>query len=98
MSYICLSCHQLFDEPYEYEERHGLDHGPFERWRVSPCCYDGYDEAVECDRCGAAHPASLSMRSNNPFSNELLCPDCSASEEAEIAAYLDYCRSIDVAH
>lgn len=96
MSYICLSCHQTFEEPYEYEERHGFDHGPFEHWSVSPCCHDGYDEAVECDRCGAAHPASLSMRSNSPFSNERLCPDCYEAEEDDIEAYLAHCRDIDL--
>lgn len=99
MSYICLSCHQLFDEPYEYEERHGLESGPFEHWSVSPCCHDGYEEASEwreCDRCGAWHPKCLSAQSNSPFSNEMLCPDCFAAEEAEIDEYLNQCHDIDV--
>ena len=44
--YVCHECGEEFDEPYEYEERHGLEYGPFEKWSVCPCCGNpGYEEA-----------------------------------------------------
>lgn len=53
MKYICTDCGATFDEPHEYEERHGFTHGPFEKWSVCPYCGNPrYEESVICDRCG----------------------------------------------
>ena len=57
--YICKDCGEKFDTPYEYEERHGFTHGPFEKWSVCPHCGGDYKELtyeqesdIECDgRC-----------------------------------------------
>ena len=45
-TYICRECGETFDEPYEWLERHGLDHGPYERWSACPHCGScDYDDA-----------------------------------------------------
>lgn len=51
MSYICLDCHKIFDDPKHYEERHGLDTPPFETWYGCPRCGGAYTEAYTCARC-----------------------------------------------
>lgn len=47
--YICDECGEEFDEPHTYEERHGFDHGPFEKWSVCPCCgsTDYYEVSID---------------------------------------------------
>jgi hypothetical protein len=51
--YICNECGLVFEEPYVYEERHGLDHPPYEKWSVCPRCREtNFCEAQECKRCG----------------------------------------------
>ena len=50
--YICEGCGHVFEEPMEWEERHGFTHGPFEKWSLCPVCQDGYSEAFMCDMCG----------------------------------------------
>lgn len=50
--YICKSCGWTFEEPYEYEERHGFEYGPFEKWSVCPNCGEpDYEIAVRCNNC-----------------------------------------------
>lgn len=57
--YKCPECGETFDTPHEYEEKHGLDYGPYEQWSVCPYCGEpGYEEAVECDVCGETVCAS----------------------------------------
>ncbi|MGN1229203.1 MAG: hypothetical protein ACI4T5_06050 [Prevotella sp.] len=49
--YICNECGAIFEDPYEYEEKHGFDYGPFEKWRVCPSCYSpDIAEAALCAR------------------------------------------------
>lgn len=36
--YRCNDCGCEFEEPHEYVERHGFTDGPYETWRVCPCC------------------------------------------------------------
>ena len=49
--FICLECGTLFEDPVEWEERHGLDYGPYEHWTGCPFCHGGYTEAHRCDEC-----------------------------------------------
>lgn len=56
LNYICLECSMLFDEPDRWEERHGLSTPPYEEFTGCPHCHGAYDEAVECERCGAIIP------------------------------------------
>ena len=49
--FVCINCGHLFDEPDYWEERHGLDYGPFEQWSGCPNCGEAYVEAHRCDCC-----------------------------------------------
>lgn len=49
--YKCRECGATFEEPHRWEERHGFDYGPFEKWSACPCCGDcDYDEEYVVDR------------------------------------------------
>ena len=50
--FVCLECGETFDEPTHWEEKHGLNYGPYEQWSGSPCCKCAYSKAFECDCCG----------------------------------------------
>lgn len=82
MSYICIDCRRQFDEPRVYEERHGLEHGPYEKMSCCPFCGGGYEEAVECDECGKVIPESEACFSE-PW-HKTLCPECYQAEEEAI--------------
>ena len=49
---VCVECGHLFEEPTYWEETHGLDTPPYEKWSGCPKCYGGYVEARICDSCG----------------------------------------------
>ena len=50
---VCCSCGSVFnsEDVAMWFEDHGLDFGG-ELWHGSPCCYENYIEAYECDCCG----------------------------------------------
>ena len=50
---VCLKCNAVFDEEdiASWIEYHGLEYGG-ERWYGSPCCYEDFVDAHECDCCG----------------------------------------------
>ena len=50
--FVCIDCGKTFEEPKYWEETHGLDHGPYERWSGCPHCYGAYVETYQCDCCG----------------------------------------------
>ena len=50
--FICTECGCLFEEPVEWEERHGLDTPPYEKWSGCPQCHGNYVETYQCDCCG----------------------------------------------
>lgn len=81
MSYICVDCRQLFGEPRQYVEHHGLEHGPYEKMSCCPFCGGDYERALTCDECGTLVPESeicLSDRGRD------LCAECYAAEEEAI--------------
>ena len=49
--FVCLECGNTFLEPKCWEETHGFDYGPFERFSGSPCCGEAYAEAHVCSKC-----------------------------------------------
>jgi DNA-directed RNA polymerase subunit RPC12/RpoP len=51
MDYICLDCGKIFEHPERYEETHGLDAPPFEKWLGCPYCGGAYATAYKCDCC-----------------------------------------------
>lgn len=51
--FICNECGEVFEEPKVFEETHGLDTPPYEKWYLCPHCGDtGISRALECTRCG----------------------------------------------
>lgn len=51
--YRCENCGHLFEEGEQavWEERHGLDTPPYERWDGCPLCCGGYEEVHQCRGC-----------------------------------------------
>lgn len=50
----CLHCHNTFDEDevLTWEEGHGFNWGPKEKFSSCPFCGGDYEEAEICDKCG----------------------------------------------
>ncbi len=57
MMYRCENCGHLFEDGEQavWEETHGLDHGPYEKWDGCPICKGGYEEVHQCKECGGWH-------------------------------------------
>ena len=55
--YKCTECGNLFEEGEQatWEETHGLDSPPNEKWSGCPVCKGGYEEVYKCDSCGDWH-------------------------------------------
>lgn len=49
--FVCLECGNLFNEPAYWEETHGLECGPYEKWSGCPSCYGAYTKVYICDCC-----------------------------------------------
>lgn len=56
MKYICGNGH-VFDDPICWTE-HQSNEGPGEEMCGCPECYDGFDEAFDCDFCRTTKPVS----------------------------------------
>ena len=54
MMYKCCECGHLFEEGEQavWEERHGLDTPPYEKWSGCPICKGDYEEVHQCKECG----------------------------------------------
>ena len=50
--FVCVECECLFEDPKEYTETHGLEHGPYEHFDGCPICGGAYVETHECALCG----------------------------------------------
>ena len=55
--YRCCECGNLFEEGEQavWEERHGLDTPPYERWSGCHICKGGYEEVRQCKECEEWH-------------------------------------------
>lgn len=49
--WVCTNCGHIFEEPHRWEERHGFDYGPFEKFSGCPKCSEPYVEAHQCAEC-----------------------------------------------
>ena len=49
--FVCLECGNIFETPKHWEETHGLDCGPYEKWSGCNICGGAYTEAYQCDCC-----------------------------------------------
>ena len=50
--FVCIECGNVFQEPMCWEEKYGLDCGPYEKWSGCPNCGSSYTKAYRCDYCG----------------------------------------------
>lgn len=57
MMFKCCDCGHLFEEGEQavWEERHGLDTPPYEKWDGCPLCRGGYEEVHQCQECYEWH-------------------------------------------
>ena len=69
---ICIECGHLFERPTYWEERHGLNYGPFEEWSGCPRCGGGYTEAHKCDYCDEYIDGTYIKLKNG----ERICENC----------------------
>lgn len=49
--FVCLECGNIFETPQYWEETHGLDYGPYEKWSGCNICGGAYAEAHKCVSC-----------------------------------------------
>lgn len=70
MMYRCEFCGHLFEEGEQavWEERHGLDAPPYEKWNGCPICKGDYEEVHQCQKCGDWH--------SEDELTEGICSDC----------------------
>ena len=70
--YKCLDCGHIFDEGEQinWEDGHGFDTPPFEKWSTCPKCRRGlYEETVRCVVCCSEH---LESEMNNNVCDECI--------------------------
>ena len=55
--YRCCECGNLFEEGEQavWEETHGLDSPPYEKFSGCPVCKGDYEEVHQCKGCGDWH-------------------------------------------
>ena len=75
--WICTNCGHIFEEPRRWEERHGFDYGPFEKFSGCPECGEPYVKAHECDCCGKW----IDGRYIKLESGERICENCYTTYE-----------------
>lgn len=75
--YCCLECGAIFENPDYWEEQHGLDYGPFEKWSGCPHCKGAYTKAHECSVCGHY----INGEYIKLVSGERICENCYATYE-----------------
>lgn len=88
MMFKCCECGHLFEEGEQavWEERHGLDTPPYEKWSGCPLCKSDYEEVHQCKECGNWHTE-----------DELYdgwCEKC-LRETINYDTFFDYCMAND---
>lgn len=79
MTYKCLECGNIFEdgEQARWEETHGLDCPPYEKWSGCPICKGSFEETKQCKICGGEF-----------FEDELnggcVCEDCVESHKRDL--------------
>lgn len=77
----CKSCGLVFadDEIATYEEKHGLDNPPYERWGACPNCGGDFQELHDCEICGET--------CDEP--NERFCNDCKSKVKERFSDFVN---------
>ena len=86
MMYRCCECGNLFEEGEQavWEETHGLDSPPYEKFSGCPICKGDYEEVHQCKECGDWHSE-----------DELYdgwCEDC-LRESINYDTFFEYCEA-----
>ena len=57
--YKCTECGHFFEEGEQatWEETHGLDSPPYEKFSGCPICHGDYEEVRQCKKCGGWYAA-----------------------------------------
>ncbi len=86
MMYRCENCRHLFEEGEQaaWEEKHGLDTPPYEKWSGCPLCRSGYEEVYQCKKCGDWHAKSELY--------EGWCEKC-LRESIDYDTFFEYCEA-----
>lgn len=50
-NFICTECGLEFEEPYEWQEKHGFHFLPYETRTGCPRCKGGYEKSYSCFKC-----------------------------------------------
>lgn len=75
--YLCLNCGNLFEEPSEWEERHGLHAPPYEKWVGCPKCKGSYIETFKCSDCGCYIVNNYIVLNNG----DCYCENCTTQKQ-----------------
>ncbi len=86
MMYKCCSCGNLFEEGEQavWEETHGLDTPPYEKFSGCPVCKGDYEEVHQCKKCGDWHTEDELY--------EGWCDDC-LRETINYDTFFEYCEA-----
>lgn len=71
--FVCTECQEVFEEPIYWEERHGLDSPPYERFSGCPHCKGSYTEAHRCACCGDWITTETYVKTED---DKRYCEDC----------------------
>ena len=85
MMYRCENCGNLFEEGEQavWEETHGLDSPPYEKFSGCPICKGDYEEVRQCKECGDWHSEDELY--------EGWCEKC-LRESINYDTFLEYCE------
>ena len=86
MMYRCCECGNLFEEGEQavWEETHGLDSPPYEKWSGCPVCKGDYEEVHQCKECGDWH--------SDDELYDGLCANC-LRETINYDTFFEYCEA-----
>ena len=86
MMYRCCECGNLFEEGEQavWEERHGLDTPPYEKFSGCPICKGDYEEVHQCKECGEWYTEDELY--------EGLCEKC-LRETINYDTFFEYCEA-----
>ena len=77
LTFICLDCAYIFEEPKHWVEKHGFLHPPWEEWSGCPHCGGSYAGTIKCDICGEYIAGTYVKTSDG----QLICENCYVERE-----------------
>ena len=88
MMYKCRECGNLFEEGEQatWEETHGLDSPPYEKFSGCPVCKGDYEKVHQCKKCGDWHSE------DELYEYEGWCEKC-LRETINYNTFFEYCEA-----